>query len=87
VIEGVKVSISTKSTSGATRTGPFKQVEFMIKDSKKYASTIGWGFARWRGADLQPFGADANFANGCVGCHNPMRNNDFVFTMPIKGGK
>jgi mono/diheme cytochrome c family protein len=73
--------------SGAVHTGQFKQVEFMIKDSKKYASTIGWGFARWKGAGLQPFGNDANFAQGCVGCHNPMRNNDFVFTMPIKGGK
>jgi hypothetical protein len=72
---------------GEVHTGQFKQVEFMIKDSRKYASTLGWGFARWRGADLQPFGKDANFAKGCVGCHNPMRNNDFVFTTPITIGK
>ena len=72
---------------GEVRTGQFKQVEFMIKDSKKYASTLGWGFARWRGADLQPFGNDANFVRGCVGCHNPMRDNDFVFTTPITVGE
>lgn len=71
--------------SGGVRTGQFKQVEFMIKDSRKYASTLGWGFARWRGTDLQPFGKDATFEKGCVGCHNPMRANDFVFTRPIKG--
>ena len=34
---------------GEVRTGQFKQVEFMIKDSNKYASTLNWGFARWRG--------------------------------------
>jgi mono/diheme cytochrome c family protein len=72
---------------GAVRTGKFWQVEFMIKDSRKYASSLGWGFARWRGADLQPFGKDADFVQACVGCHTPMRDNDFVFTMPVKSGK
>lgn len=72
---------------GQTRLGQFKQVEFMIKDSKNYASTLGWGFARWRGFDLKPFGQDASFTKGCVGCHNPMRANDYVFTEPIKGEK
>lgn len=71
--------------NGAVRTGSFKQVEFMIKDSRKYRATLGWGFARWRGVDLQPFGKDAGFASGCVSCHKPMRNNDFVFTRPIRG--
>ncbi|HSE25635.1 MAG TPA: cytochrome P460 family protein [Pyrinomonadaceae bacterium] len=70
---------------GQTQLGQFKQVEFMIKDSKNYASTLGWGFARWRGFDLKPFGQDATFTKGCVGCHNPMRANDYVFTQPIKG--
>jgi hypothetical protein len=72
---------------GAVRAGKFRQVEFMIKDSRKYASSLGWGFARWRDADLQPFGKDADFVQGCVGCHMPMRDNDFVFTMPVKSGK
>ena len=72
---------------GQTQLGQFKQVEFMIKDSKNYASTLGWGFARWRGVDLKPFGQDSNFVQGCVGCHRPMRENDFVFTRPIKGEK
>ena len=71
--------------NGMTRPGKFWQVEFMIKDSSKYQSTLGWGFARWRGVGLQPFGKDATFAAGCVGCHSPMRDNDYVFTRPIKG--
>src|SRR6267143_2169254 len=57
----------------------------MIKDSKKYASTLGWGFARWRGTDLQPYGKSAGFTSECVGCHTFMGDNDFVFTQPIRG--
>jgi hypothetical protein len=70
---------------GTIRTGAFVQVEFMIRDSSKYASTKGWGWARWRGADLVPYGKDAGFTSECVNCHNPVRNSDYVFTLPIGG--
>ncbi len=65
------------------QTGAFFQVEFMIKDSRKYAATKGWGWARWRGAGLTPYGEDAGFAAECVGCHTPLRADDYVFTMPL----
>lgn len=68
---------------GNVHTGQFIQVEFMIKDAKKYASTHGWGFARWKGASLVPYGKNKLFTTECVGCHQPMKNNDFVFTMPL----
>jgi len=32
---------------GLVRTGKFEQVAFMIKNSKIYASTAGWGWAQW----------------------------------------
>lgn len=67
------------------RTGAFQQVELMVKDSRKYASTLGWGFGRWRGTDLKPYGKDAAFANECVGCHTPVRNSDYVYTPPFRG--
>ncbi len=67
------------------RTGAFFQVEFMIRDTKKYAGTLGWGWARWRGADLKPYGRDKDFTSECVGCHNPLANTNYVFTMPIRG--
>ncbi len=70
---------------GLVRAGAFFQVEFMIRDIKKYAGTLGWGFARWRGADLKPYGKDADFAQECVGCHRPVRDSDYVFTEPIQG--
>jgi hypothetical protein len=70
---------------GLVRAGPFFQVEFMIRDSQKYAETKGWGWARWRGADLKPYGKDASFTKECVGCHNPLADTNYVFTEPIRG--
>jgi hypothetical protein len=70
---------------GLVQPGKFFQVEFMIRDAKKYADTLGWGWARWRGAELKPYGKDANFASECVGCHMPLANTNYVFTAPIGG--
>ena len=68
---------------GAVSAGEFIQVEFMFKDAQKYAKTEGWGFGRWRGVEHTPYGKDASFTEECTSCHAPMRQNDFVFTMPI----
>lgn len=68
---------------GVDRAGGVIQVEFMIKDAKKYASTEGWGFGRWRGDNHTPYGKDATFTVECTSCHAPMKDNDFVYTMPI----
>jgi hypothetical protein len=70
---------------GVIRPGPFFQVEFMIRDSQQYGNTLGWGWARWRGADLKPYGKDANFVDECVGCHRPLSDTNYVFTEPIRG--
>jgi len=69
--------------NGLVRTGKFEQVAFMFKDSQKYASTAGWGWAQWMGVELKPFGKDANFATECVACHQPLQKNDYVFTAPV----
>ena len=64
----------------ATEPDKFVQVEFMVKDSLKYKATGGWGFARFIGNELKPYGKDANFVQECFGCHMPVKNNDYVFT-------
>jgi hypothetical protein len=66
----------------ATIPGKFVQAEFMIKDSKRFAATGGWGFARWLGLEQQPYGKDANFVQECFGCHTPVKDNDYVYTYP-----
>jgi hypothetical protein len=62
--------------------GEFVHVEFMIKDAAKYQDTGGWGFARWKGVQLEPYGQDPSFVYECFGCHTPVKENDYVFTHP-----
>jgi hypothetical protein len=57
--------------------GPPKNgVQFMVKDSRKYASTGGWGFAHFD--DGKP--ADEAMHNTCFSCHETVKARDFVFT-------
>jgi len=70
------------NSDGTIRTGEFRQVAFMFKNAMKYASTQGWGYAQWVGAELEPYGKDADYTRECTGCHAPMRAHDFVFTIP-----
>jgi hypothetical protein len=57
-------------------TGDATNVQFMVKDSKKYAATGGWGFAQFN--DGKPI--EASGLSGCFGCHVPVKARDFVFT-------
>lgn len=68
---------------GLVHPGKFIQVELMAKNAKDYKDTEGWGWGRWRGLDLKPYGQDAHFVNECTSCHQPLRGNDYVYTMPI----
>ena len=75
------------SPDGLIRPGQFVQVELMLKDASRYKTTEGWGWGRWRGLDLKPYGTDARFVNECTGCHRPVRGNDYVYTLPITSAK
>ncbi len=56
--------------------GAATNVQFMVKDSKKYAATGGWGFAQFK--DGKP-DATAKLET-CFPCHVPVKARDFVFT-------
>jgi hypothetical protein len=51
-------------------------VQFMVKDSKKYAATGGWGFADFKGG--KP--GDKALHETCFPCHAPAKDRDYVFT-------
>jgi hypothetical protein len=72
---------------GLVHPGKFIQVELMVKNAQGYKDTEGWGWGRWRGLDLKPYGKDARFVNECTGCHQPLRGNDYVYTMPVTTAK
>ena len=52
-------------------------LQFMVKDSNKYAATGGWGFAEFD-ENGQP--ADEAKHKSCFPCHEPAKGRDFVFT-------
>jgi cytochrome P460 len=56
--------------------GSATNVQFMVKDSRKYAATGGWGFAQFK--DGKP--ADAALLKTCFPCHEPVKSRDYVFT-------
>ena len=56
--------------------GSAVNVQFMVKDSTKYAATGGWGFADFTN------GRPGNEAlhKTCFPCHQPAKDHDYVFT-------
>ena len=73
----------------ATVPGTLVNVDFMVKDSKRFADSGGWGWAVFKYdaasdtftpgtlADKPPQGNDAKCG---VACHTVAKSNDFVFT-------
>lgn len=60
----------------STFAGSAVNVQFMVKDSKKYAESGGWGFADFTN------GKPGNEAlhKTCFPCHVPAKDHDYVFT-------
>ena len=57
--------------------GPPTNVQFMVKDSKKYAATGGWGFGHFNKDGT--LGDDA-LMKTCFACHRQEKGQDLVFT-------
>jgi len=56
--------------------GAAVNVQFMVKDSKKYAASGGWGFADFTNGTP---GNEVLHAK-CFPCHQPAKDRDYVFT-------
>jgi Cytochrome P460 len=55
---------------------PTNGLQFMVKDSKKYAATGGWGFFQYNDGRV----ADEGVLDRCYACHTPAQARDYVFT-------
>jgi hypothetical protein len=66
-------------TDGAYQQGARTFNTLMVKDSKKYASTGGWGFQAW--AAVEPNKAIVNDpTKQCFTCHLPKQANDYTYS-------
>jgi Cytochrome P460 len=73
----------------ATVPGTLHDVDFMVKDSRRFADSGGWGWAAFKydaaagkftpatTADMPPQGNDAKCG---LGCHTIVKGRDYVFT-------
>jgi hypothetical protein len=52
-------------------------LQFMVKDSKKYAATGGWGYSSFD-KDGKPF--DDAAMTKCFPCHQAIKDRDFLFS-------
>jgi hypothetical protein len=52
-------------------------LQFMVKDSAKYAATGGWGYSSFD-QDGKP--TEAAAMASCFPCHQAIENRDYVFT-------
>lgn len=73
----VFVLYEAKDESGMFVAGNKKVVAVMIKDSKRYAKTGGWGWQAW---DATGKALVTDPTNQCVGCHLKVRDRDLVFS-------
>jgi len=66
-----------RTQSFVAGTAPEWYLQFMVKNSKKFAATAGWGFAQF---DKNGKPADEAKLKTCFPCHQPYHAGDFVFT-------
>lgn len=81
--------MSEKAPGPTTVPGTLHDVDFMVKDSKRFADSGGWGYAMFKydaasaafapgtAADHPP---QANDAKCGAGCHTIVKARDYVFT-------
>jgi hypothetical protein len=83
------VPTKLKTFSAATVPGTLHDVDFMVKDSKRFQDSGGWGYGAFeydsashafRPANTTDQPPQANDAKCGFGCHTIVKNRDYVFT-------
>ena len=69
-----------ETEEGATVEGPRRFTSVMVKDSKRYAATGGWGYEEFRGDSETDRMIAADATAKCYACHQRRKDNDYVFS-------
>jgi hypothetical protein len=72
--------LETKENAGVTTEGPRKRVGVMVKETKRYAETGGWGFESFQGDSQTERRLNAEGRTACFKCHESQKDNDYVFS-------
>lgn len=71
--------LDTKEKDGVTAEGARQRIDVMMKDSKLYSCSGGWGFERFLGDTRTP-SLTEDHRKLCVGCHEQRKEHDRVFS-------
>lgn len=84
-----KPKVNVAAPGSPTVAGEQMNVDFMVKDAKRFADSGGWGYAvfeydaatdTFRPGDQKSQPPQANDAKCGFACHTIVKNRDFVFT-------
>jgi len=68
----------------ATEPDTLSTIQLIVKDSKRFPETSGWGYARFlydaASDTFKPYGSDSSFGKECYQCHMLVKDKDFIFT-------
>lgn len=64
---------------GLVDQGPRRQIDVMVKDSKRFAATGGWGYAEFAAGTASDRLTNAD-RDGCAACHASRKQHDHVFS-------
>ncbi|HEU4552709.1 MAG TPA: heme-binding domain-containing protein [Chitinophaga sp.] len=73
---------SIEEKDGGITPGSLNSVQIMVKDSRRFPGSKGWGFAKFNGVQLKPYGATPLFNTTCYNCHKIAGKTDLVFNIP-----
>lgn len=71
--------LGEQDNGGTFAEGPRRRVDVMIKDSRKYANTGGWGFERFKG-NSRVDRIVKDVSTECFACHATRKSTDLVFS-------
>jgi Cytochrome P460 len=76
-----KTKKSAEAPAPTTVPGTLDDVDFMVKDSKRFSDTGGWGYAQFNYDAASDAFTPLGTGTGCgFGCHTIVKAKDYVFT-------
>lgn len=78
---------SIEEKNGDVEPGSFNNIQIMTKDDTKYPDSKGWGFAKFIGTKLKPYGDSPSFNAACFNCHKAASDYGYVFDVPFPENK
>lgn len=73
-------TLDARDADNALTEGTRKMLGVMVKDSKRYAATAGWGFENFQAGDRSRALVGDKAASACLACHSKAGTRDHVYT-------